>query len=214
MRSSSFPTLVKALPLVLGAALMPGCADSPVTPGTDDLTEEEAYALAKQLGLTSLAFGREQGAQPSSGARRSAGPASTEEVSVSYSLTRPCILGGSVTSTGQIDVVSDDATQLAIVDLTATETHHACVFQATTTTVAITGDPDVTTTVHASSEYGEAFGTQSVAVVGAFTWEADDGRSGRCAIDLLVAVDVDNTTETTRGEVCGFSFDVTVTGAG
>lgn len=216
MDGSTLRLLVRRIPLVAAASLVSACSDGPVGPeddmGGDALTEAEAVGLAQQLGLEALGFGMSRASPSPSRSATAQGPLSAESVSLDYSLTRPCLLGGSVTSTGHIDVLSDDATQLAIVDLTATEVHHACVFTTATTRVTVTGDPDVTTTIHASSQYGEAFGTQSVAVLGAVTWVTDDGRNGRCAIDVLVEVDADNDTSTTRGELCGFSFDVTVTG--
>lgn len=218
MNGSTFRLVARRLPILAAAALVSACADTSVAPDDDTegdaLTETEALALARQLGIESLGFGQSRANPSPSRSPGQAGPRASETVSLDYSLTRPCLLGGSVTSTGHIDVVSDDVVQLAIVDITAKDVHHACTFPVAQTRVAVTGDPDVTTTIHASSEGGVAFGTQSVAVVGAFTWVAEDGRSGRCAVDVLVEVDSDNLTETVRGDVCGFAFDVRVTGTG
>jgi len=200
--------LLKVLPLVALTALVPACADQPTDAeeGTGELTEAEALALAGQIGLESLAFGRStdllSGPAP--------GPWATQTVSVTYDLTRPCLLGGSVRSFGSISVEVDDTSRLAIVDITATDVHNACVFLAGATRVAVTGDPDLTSTIHTSALAREAIGTQSVSVVGGLFFETDDGRSGHCDVDVLVEVNEDEGTEITRGEVCGFSFDVTV----
>ncbi len=211
MDRPSFRLLRRSLPLLVAAALAPACSDAPLDVESDDaLTEGEAYALANQLGLAALGAGRNQGARSSASAAHPVSRSSTETVSVTYGSTWPCLLGGSVSSSGQITMVSDDVTDLAIVDVVATEVHHACVLPAGTARISVTGDPDLTTTIHAESLAGEARGTQTVAVAGAFTWVADDGRSGRCSLDILVEVDTDHATQITRGDVCGFTFDVTV----
>ncbi len=212
MDGPRFRLLLKSLPMLAATALAPACSDTPVDVGDGDtLTQAEAFALATALGFQSLDFGRQQGA--SSTAARGGRPLATESISIDYDVTRPCILGGSVTSSGTISVQTDEKTDLAIVDVVATEAHHACVFQLQDTRVSVTGDPDITTTVHAESLAGESTGTQSVAVEGAFIWEAEDGRDGRCAVDILVEVDEDAATQTTQGNFCGFSFNVTVTGS-
>ncbi len=203
--------LLKSIPLVTLTALAPACSDTPTDPeGQGELTRAEALALAAQLGMESLAFGRDQGAASAPSA--TSGPLASQTVSVTYDLTRPCILGGSVHSSGQIGVETDAATELAVVDITATDVHQACVFLAGSTRVAVTGDPDVTTTIHAAALANQPLGTQSVSVQGGLAFTTDDGRSGRCDVDVLVAVDADQATETTRGTVCGFSFDVAVQG--
>lgn len=205
----SLPRLILGSVPALALAVFTSCADVPTDPDPEGaLTEGEALALAGELGLESLQFGRSRSSRGPFGTP----PAATEVVSVTYSLTRPCLLGGSVDSSGRITVETDAATDLSVVDVTATDVHHACVFLADGTRVAVTGDPDVTTTIHAASLAGEPWGTQSVGVVGALLFETDDGRSGRCALDVLVEVDEGATYRSTRGHVCGFAFDVTVTG--
>lgn len=204
--------LLKSIPLVTLTALAPGCADTPTDPDAEGtLTETEALALAAQLGLESLVFGRSRSAASAPAAM--AGPLATATVSVDYDLTRPCLLGGSVHSSGRINVETDDTTELAVVDITATDVHHGCVFLAGNTRVAVTGDPDVTTTIHVATLADEPLGTQSVNVVGGLQFSTEDGRSGRCDLDLLVAVNADDAMETTRGHLCGFTFDVTVQGS-
>jgi hypothetical protein len=210
--SSQLRLILRSLPLVTLTALVPACTDAPTDPdeGTGELTETEALALAGQIGLASLAFGRSQ--DPLSAPVGTPRPLGTQTVSVTYDLTRPCLLGGSVRSFGTISVEGDDTSRLAVVDITATDVHDACVFLAGSTRVAVTGDPDVTATIHTASIGQEPVGTQSVGVVGGLFFETDDGRSGHCDVDVLVEVDQEASTQITRGEVCGFSFDVTVQG--
>lgn len=91
--------------------------------------------------------------------------------------------------------------------------HKACVFQASATRISVTGDPNVTTAVHAATRDGRPWAKQTVSVSGALAWSADDGRSGRCALDVQVEVDPDASSQSTRGSFCGHTFDVTVKGA-
>jgi hypothetical protein len=207
---SNLKLILGALPAFALTAALSSCSDTPADVDEDrELTEAEAIALAGELGLESLAFGwgRSGVAAPDGAATRTA-----EVVSVTYSLTRPCILGGSVDSSGTITVETDAQVGLSIIDIAATDVHHACVFLANGTRVAITGDPDVTTTVHAASLAGEPQGTQSVGVLGGLLFETSDGRSGRCVVDVLVEVDPASAYQSTRGRICGFTFDVTVQG--
>ena len=193
--------------------LLPSCSDTPTSGNSDEaLTRGEALALAGQLGLESLAFGQSRGSAAAVAADPGATPSRTETVSVTYSLTRPCLLGGTVDSSGKIRVETDTVTDLAIADVTATEVHHDCVFLAGGTRVAVSGDPSVTATIHAASLAGHSYGTQSVSVVGGLRWVTDDGRSGRCTLDILVEADESTMYSSTRGEMCGFVFDVTVNG--
>jgi hypothetical protein len=205
--------LWRSIPFLTLSMALPSCSDTAVQgDGGASLTRAEALALAGQVGLESLAFGQSRAGIPIGSGAPPAAAARSATVSVTYSLTRPCILGGRVDSSGRITVETDDATDLAVVDLEATDVHHACVFLAGGARVAVTGDPDVTTTIHAASVAGEARGTQSVAVSGGLRFTADDGRSGRCTLDILVEVNPDTAFQSTRGTLCGFTFDVTVEG--
>ena len=78
--------------------------------------------------------------------------------------------------------------------------------------MAVTGDPDVTTTIHVASLGGVTQGTQSVRVEGGLLFVTEDGRRGRCSVDIVVEVDEGSAYESTRGDFCGFTFDVTVQG--
>lgn len=211
---SKLPTrsmLLFTLPLLASS-----CTDTPTTAAPGDtegeLTRSEALALAGQLGLEGIALGQNHAAVPAPTATSPALFSRTQTVTVTYSLTRPCFLGGTVDSSGRIAVRTDTLTDYAVVDITATEVHHACVFLAGTTRVTVWGDPDVTATIHAESLGGEAQGTQSVGLEGGLRYTTDDGRSGRCAIDILVEANPTTAYESTRGSFCGFVFDVTVEG--
>ena len=188
--------------------LASACATEPVTPGADgDLSLDEAVTLATALGLQTLEVGR----NPGSVARPAPAPQAGETVAVDYDFTRPCLRGGSVRSSGKIRVETDPGPpERTVADVQATEVHNACVFLVGDTDIAVTGDPSVTSTVHAASLAQRAWGPQTVSVVGGFSWVADDGRSGRCDLDIWVSADDDAGVHTTRGSICGHTFDVTV----
>jgi len=201
------PRCLLALAMTL---LVPACGVEGPLEGTrdGDLSEDEAYHLATNVGLESLAWGVRESAMPGGGGAVPA-PSGTETVTVSYSVTRSCVFGGTVDSSGHITAQSDVDPARSIADITATEVHHACVFLVSDARVAVTGDPDVTTTVHAASMAGQSWGPQTVSVVGAVTWEAEDGRAGRCVLDIHV--EADDVHQRTWGEACGYAFDVSVT---
>lgn len=201
---------IRIAPVVALAALSGACTIDAVSPGGEDgLSLEESLTLARLVGLESLGFGQAGGA---AGAHLSPAAAG-QTVTVTYALTRPCLLGGSVDSSGRIRVETDPGPPTwSVVDVEATDVHEACVFQAGTARISVTGDPKVTTAVHAAVRDGRPWGKQTVSVVGGLAWSADDGRSGRCALDVRVEVDPDTPSQSTRGSFCGHTFDVTVTG--
>lgn len=213
MDRTNLKLLGRSIFLVALPFLLPSCSDTPTTvDGDGELTEAEALALAKSLGLESLAFGQSRSAATATAGAPQAAPSGTQSISIGYSLTRPCFYGGTVHSSGQIKVQADTVADLAVVDITSTDVHHSCVFLVNDMRVAVSGDPGVTTTIHAASLAGEPQGTQSVGMKGGVRWVTDDGRSGRCSLDILVEADPTGAYESTRGEICGFSLDVTVQG--
>jgi len=213
MDRTNLKLLGRSFFLVALPFLLPSCSDAPTTVDADgDLTEAEAVALAKSLGLESLAFGETRSAAAATAGAPQAAPSKTQTISITYSLTRPCFWGGTVDSSGRIGVQADTVADMAVVDITSTDVHHGCVFLVNDMRVAVSGDPDVTTTIHAASLAGEPQGTQSVGMKGGVRWVTDDGRSGRCSLDILVEANPGEAFESTRGEICGFTVDVTVQG--
>lgn len=194
--------------LALSTALFACAQDSLAPTSTGDLTSDEAVALADFLRLDALTLGRTEGTPVRAATVRGDG----EVVSVGYDFTRPCLRGGSVRSSGTIRTEREQGPPLtSAVDVTNTDVHQACVFMAADTRISLSGDPSVTSTVHAASRDNLAWGPQTVSVVGGVSWVADDGRSGRCDLDVWVSADNDAGVHTTRGTVCGHTFDVTVT---
>ncbi|MCG6988748.1 MAG: hypothetical protein LJF06_11280, partial [Gemmatimonadetes bacterium] len=163
MDRTNLKLLGRSIVLVALPFLLPSCSDAPTTVDADgDLTEAEAVALARSLGLESLAFGETRSAGVATVGTPQAAPSRTQTISITYSLTRPCFWGGTVDSSGRIGVEADTVADMAVVDITSTDVHHGCVFLVNDMRVAVSGDPDVTTTIHAASLAGEPQGTQSV----------------------------------------------------
>lgn len=196
--------------VTVAGLLAAACSEGPsdVAPGT--LSRAETISLAAQLGLESLAFAQEQG-NPRGLQARVGRAVLAETITVTYDVTRPCVLGGWVDSHGTLRVTTDTDPDRSTVDVVATDVHRACVFLADGTRIALTGDPDVTSQIHVATLEGEVDGVLSVSVIGALLWETDDHREGRCEIDVLVEVDPAAHTQTTRGRLCQHEFTVTVT---
>lgn len=204
-------TVARLLIALLMAAILLvllGCRDT-LDPASDGaLTPDENVALAALIGIRSLELGAYLRSGPV-GAPTAAGA-----VHVDFDTRRPCVLGGAVRSSGTVDIVTADGPPpTSVVDVSATEIHEACVFLVAASRIAVTGDPHVTTTVHAADRGGVPWGTQRVAVEGAVTWESDDGRDGRCPVDLEVVVEPDAHRQVVRGTFCDHTFDVTTTGS-
>jgi hypothetical protein len=198
-------------PVIALGVFITGCSDVLLDVRDDSLSYGEVAALAAQMGLETLGSAQAQGTsltgQPSAAAFGAA-----ETVTVSYQLTRPCVLGGTVTSSGTVTVETETDPDRAVVVVHATDVHDACVFLADGSRISITGDPDVTAMIHVATLGEELDGVQSVSIVGAVLWESDDDRNGRCEIDILVEVHPDAERHTARGRFCGHELDVTVTG--
>jgi len=114
-----------------------------------------------------------------------------------------------VDSSGSIQVLTDTDVERVVLDIVARDEHEACVFRGAGELYTLDGDPDLTIEIHVADLAGEAEGTQSVSLRGAVLWMTDD-RNGQCAVDLVVEVDPDAGSQSTRGSFCGYDFDVTV----
>jgi len=176
------------------------------------LSYAEVVALASQLGLETFGAAQDQDGSLTDAAPTSS-PAAIETVTVSYDVSRPCLLGGSVASSGTVTITWETDPDRAVVDVESTDVHDRCVFLADGTHITVTGDPDVTALVHVATLESELDGLQSASLIGAVLWETDDDRNGRCEIEILVEVDPDADHHTANGRFCAHEFDVTVSGA-
>jgi hypothetical protein len=198
-----------AIAALVFAASFTGCSDTPVEPEASELSQAEALSLAGQLALESFSFARSQDGDVPSQAAAGFPSRVPETVTVSFDVTRTCQWGGTVDSSGSVQVLTDTDVERKVVDIVAHDDHQACVLRGAGDVFTLDGDPDLTTEIHVASLAGELEGVQSVSLSGAVLWQTDT-RDGRCAVDLLVEVNPDAGSQTTRGSFCGHDFDITV----
>lgn len=187
-----------AVTLALGA-----CSDGTDVP--DGLTADEADALASAM--MDGAFGTSGEVAVASTDPAGIGPLVT--VTRSFERTRDCPLGGDVTFTGTREREWDAETMSGSMDLTMTKTHNDCGRTIRGHEVVVNGDPNIQVKVHRAREAGDWSGQQTMSMLGKFTWDADDDRSGSCAVDISVVYDPDAATRTVTGTFCGRTIDRT-----
>jgi hypothetical protein len=130
----------------------------------------------------------------------------------SFSHTRDCPRGGSVSVTGTITGERDLETRTATMQVTTTNTHDSCVLgNGTGRTITITGDPSITFTANRKLVNGAPSGLQTTRKIGGFTYTTSGGASGACQIDITSSFDPVTRTFTMKGTNCGRSIDVTTT---
>lgn len=203
----SRPTL-----LALAAALLAtGCERSATAPAEAALGPADAALLAEDLdALADLVLAGPLGwfvqlaALPGNAA-----PVSVER---SFTSTRSCPAGGSVTTSGTAKGEIDRAARSLSIETTATQTQSACAFPARRpggAALTLTGDPHVAVRSAHRLVDGRPSGLQTVSQKGGFTWSAGDGRSGACTVDLTSTFDPAARTHGVKGTVCGRTVDVT-----
>lgn len=174
----------------------------------DDLTQAETEAmvdilLAEGLG-TALGFGAFGGTFEPSDL-----PLVTrlaEEIDETFGpFTESCPFGGRVTWSGSATGNLDDETGEGDIDLAFTTVHDDCGLSSEDEDVlfTFTGDDQI------DSDLAFVITQQLVeldgATIGGIVWELEDGRSGRCGIDVGFSFDVTETrvVGSMSGTVCG-----------
>lgn len=201
------------LPGILAAALSAvACSDGALAPDEGLLSVENARLLATEfdaLGTSilhvDLGFGPHLSATPSGEVRASAAP-----VHVTFTRTRACPRGGSVTVSGTTTGEADRETRTLTTTTTATKTQSACAFGTRGGgTLTVNGDPGIALTANRKIVNGAPSGVQTTTQKGAFTWASSDGRSGACTVDLTSAFDPAARTHTVSGTICNRTVNVT-----
>jgi hypothetical protein len=201
-----------ALPaLVAAAVLSTGCEKNATAPAEGTLASADAALLAEELdALTGVALSSQIG----SFMLFSAVPANGAPLPVdrSFTTTRQCPGGGSVTVAGTTRGETDRATRSLSLETNATRTENACAIPARRAggaTLTVTGNPNVAIRAVHKVVNGEPSGPQTVTQKGAFKWSSSDGRSGSCSVDLTSTVDFAARTYSVKGTMCGQTVDVT-----
>lgn len=202
------------LAALAAAALLAGCEKNATAPSASGLESADASLLAEELdALTGAALSAGIG----SVVLFSEMPASAAPIPVdrSFTNTRRCPAGGSVTVAGTTRGELDRAARSLTLETLATRTESACAIptrRAGGATLTVTGNPSVAIKANQKVVNGQPVGPQTTAQKGAFTWSASDGRSGSCTVDLVSVVDFATLTYSVKGTLCGQTIDVTKQG--
>lgn len=170
--------------IVAATLILGGCGDGGGSSG-DPLTQDEAVAIFGEL--FTIAFGA-LGAPPA--------VAAAPAVAITP-ITTDCELAGSITLSG--DVTENETS----VSFNLTETINNCKFEYNPgpggIVFTVNGDPNINWSGTLSVNGETLSGTFTMK--GGFTYDADDGRSGGCGID----VSVNFSTLQASGKICGQS---------
>ena len=197
-----------ALALIVPIAIA-GCEQT--TDPETSLSAQDAQEVA--LALDGAAAGVVD-AQAGSAASLSLSPSAGPSLEVfthsrSFSVDRPCPLGGAATVAGSQTLNVDTGAGSIQLSLDADAAYAGCEFR-TREGVKFTIDGTVALeALRSLVRGGPATGTQSY--VGTLDYTADDGRAGRCEIDLTTsfAAGIGTATRTVVGSVCGHAVDAT-----
>lgn len=208
MRSKSI------LAALAAAALLAACDQNATAPSASGLEPADAALLAEELdALTGMALSTQIG----SFLLFSAAPANAAPLPVDRTFTssRQCPAGGSVTVAGAVKGEMDRAARSLSLETAATRTEAACAIPARRAggaTLTVNGNPNVAVRAATRVVNGEPSGPQTVTQKGAFNWSSSNGRSGSCTVDLTSTVDFTARTYSVKGTLCGQTVDVTKQG--
>ena len=205
-----------ALAVLAAAALFAaGCEKNATAPVEGTLASADAAMLAEELdAITGVALSTQIGSFMLFAS--APGNAAPLPVDRSFTTTRQCPGGGSVTVAGTTKGEMDRATRSLSLETNATRTENACAIptrRAGGATLTLTGNPNVAIRAVHKVANGEPSGPQTVTQKGAFRWSSSDGRSGSCTVDLTSTLDFASQTYSVKGTLCGQTVDVTKKGA-
>jgi hypothetical protein len=186
------------------AAVLAACDDDPTGTEGDPMTRTEALAVAGNV-VTVGELATTEGITEVTETGEGSGTIHFTQTS-----THPCPQGGNVQVSLDIDVDYDEPAQAFELDATGVLTHAGCAVQGDDGVVTFEGDPGLQIDVYAVAEDGVATAPWTNSIAGAFTWSAEDGREGRCVVDLAASTDFIAQERTVVGEVCGHTIQQTV----
>lgn len=203
-KPATFDNTMKPIHGLIFLTLIAGCSES-AGPG-DRLTRAEAMALA--AAVVQSADGAYTSGMAETGAIGADG-ADRLELVRTLDISAPCPLSGRSELGLTLSVVLDGAAESAAIDLDGTLTHVDCEFVSEGVRLTVSGDPNLSFEAHVSSLRGIA-SPFTVATAGALDWSTDDGRAGRCTIDIDAATDFVARSRQVSANVCGQRFSETV----
>lgn len=186
-----------------------GCDDPASVDG--GLTTEEAIGLSTAMAEDGFVVtGDMPGADDAAGAVVYDPVTSTTQ----FTTTRTCPAGGVFVVAGTRTRTWDRDTRSGTADVDLTKTHEDCARVMGDVLFTLNGDPDIAVEAHHAWENGTRSGLQTLSMQGAFTWAADDGREGRCEVDVEAEFDPETNTRTVAGTVCNRTFERKTTWTG
>ncbi|HET6228882.1 MAG TPA: hypothetical protein VFE05_02320 [Longimicrobiaceae bacterium] len=206
--------LTGAAAAVLALAACNGDATSAAA--NSSLSNDEAQALASSMAAsTGDALAESFGGWGTFDRLPAAGSVEVAAATVTrtetFSRTRSCPAGGTVTVAGTRSGTADAATKTGSWTETATRTDAACAHTVRTgVTVTVNGAPNVAITSSHSRTNGTP-GTWTHTEKGAFDWSRSNGKSGHCTVDVTSTYDPAAKTYHTKGTICNVTFDKTIT---
>ncbi len=192
------------LSFLAGAALV-AAACSDLSGPNHQLTDDEAAFLAEEFagvaldGVSSSMAGSPGFAgAPSASDAPAAGPITWER---SFTETRPCPAGGTVTTSGTSKGTIDSETHSGTVEVNHTLAMDDCARTRGDVTITVNTDPAITMTGTVTIEAGHR-AEGSFTKTGTFLWTTSDGRSGSCEVNLTITWGADG-SHTVTGTMCG-----------
>ena len=197
--------------LVSGVVSLAACGDDGTSSEdelTDELTAGEVEFLASEIDATFSGvlddFFDQSGGDPTGA------PALTHEPVVwerSFTRSRPCHNGGTLTVTGEGTTTWDAQAVTNDVTSNGTKTRAACEYtQADGVVITLNGDGTWTHERHYLNN--APAGTWITTYIGTFDWTKSTGEiGGPCPYDLIRTVNTDANTRTLIGESCGNPVD-------
>jgi hypothetical protein len=201
-RKLLFPTTLMAV-LALAA-----CDKSVTGAGSSDLSPGDVQTLAGETGDQDGAMMDSFGG-PSFN-KVVAGPQLATTVTTTFTRTRTCPQGGSVTLAGTVTHTADPATHSGSTSFSATRTENACVFGRDGHTITVNGNPNTQLTSNQTWTNGVP-GVRTATKVGSFTWARSDGKTGTCNVNVTATWTPSTHTLHVSGTICNQTVDVTRT---
>lgn len=196
------PKRFRHLSLLVGVPLL-AAACSDLSGPNHQLTDDEAGFLAEEFagvaldGVSSSMAGS-PGYAGAPSAAPAAGPITWER---SFTETRPCPAGGTVTTSGTTSGTIDSETHSGTAQVTHTLAMDDCARIRREVTITVNTNPAITMTGTVTIEAGHRT-SGSFTKTGTFLWETSDGRSGSCEVNLTITWGADG-THTVTGTMCG-----------
>jgi hypothetical protein len=186
-------------------AFISACSGDSITETSGDpLSEQEVqeiFAALSAIGNSVLPLA--QVVAPSDGPQLAPVP-----IDEDFSDSAPCPNGGTLTVDGNVSGTIDDETFDADLEFDLKQDMNACgITTASDVQFVLDGAPDIDV-VGSIVLAGESI-SGSLSYQGGFSWEADDGRSGTCGVDVDVSVSSTSQTGTASGTICDLSISFT-----